>query len=155
MGVQRRLSRAQPDIISDLDARNEEGTVPERAAQPIQLSLFEPQFPGRLKHRARSKVGERVNSRGRDMNLQKTSTQGAGDRTSSRVAPVVSSEARPLVITVPEAAARLGLSRSAAYEAVRRKEIPSLKIGRRLLVPLVALERLLSGENIDQQKEDV
>jgi len=48
-----------------------------------------------------------------------------------------------LTITVDEAATRLGLSRNGAYEAVRRGEIPSLRIGRRVLVPRAALERML------------
>ena len=48
------------------------------------------------------------------------------------------------VLTVEQAAALLGIGRSAAYEAVHRNEIPSLKIGRRLLVPISALERMLA-----------
>jgi excisionase family DNA binding protein len=48
-----------------------------------------------------------------------------------------------LTLTVEEAAAALGISRASAYEAVRRSEIPSLRIGRRVLVPRVALNRML------------
>ena len=48
-------------------------------------------------------------------------------------------------ITVEEMAAILGLGRTAAYEAVRRQELPSLKIGRRLLVPVPQLLALLGG----------
>ena len=50
---------------------------------------------------------------------------------------------RRLTLTVPEAGQQLGISRNAAYEAAKRGEIPVVKIGRRLLVPTVALERLL------------
>jgi excisionase family DNA binding protein len=50
---------------------------------------------------------------------------------------------RPLVIPVPEAAKLLGIGRNTAYEAVARGEIPSIRIGRRLLVPVAALERFL------------
>lgn len=39
------------------------------------------------------------------------------------------------------------LGRSATYEAIKRGEIPSVRIGRRILVPREALERLLSGES--------
>ncbi len=46
---------------------------------------------------------------------------------------------------VPEAARILGIGRSAAYEAVRRGEIPSIRLGKRLVVPRAALERLLEG----------
>jgi excisionase family DNA binding protein len=50
------------------------------------------------------------------------------------------------VMTLTEAAALLRISRGSAYEAARRKEIPTIRIGRRLLVPSDALERLLSGD---------
>ena len=46
-------------------------------------------------------------------------------------------------ITVEETAPVLGLSRSSAYEAAKRGEIPTLKVGRRLLVPVARLRRLL------------
>ena len=50
---------------------------------------------------------------------------------------------------VEEAARILGIGRSAAYEAVRRGDIPSIRIGRRVLVPRAALDRLLlCGEEI-------
>lgn len=47
---------------------------------------------------------------------------------------------------VEEAAKLLGIGRNAAYDAARRGEIPTIKMGRRLLVPKAALDRLLSGE---------
>jgi bifunctional DNA-binding transcriptional regulator/antitoxin component of YhaV-PrlF toxin-antitoxin module len=47
-------------------------------------------------------------------------------------------------ITVPEAGREyFGLGRNASYEAARRGEIPTIKIGRLLRVPVVALERKL------------
>lgn len=45
--------------------------------------------------------------------------------------------------TVPEVAQVLGISRSTAYESVRRGEIPSLTLGRRVLVTRSQLEQLL------------
>lgn len=42
-------------------------------------------------------------------------------------------------ITVEQAALVLGLGRTAAYDAARRGELPSRRIGRRLLVPVPAL----------------
>ena len=50
-------------------------------------------------------------------------------------------------LTIEEAAAVLGLGRSAAYEAARRGELPIIRIGRRLLVPRIALNRMLAGAN--------
>lgn len=52
--------------------------------------------------------------------------------------------AKRLAVSVSEAAAMLGLGRDLAYEAVRTGEIPSIKIGRRVLVPLAALEKMLA-----------
>ncbi len=48
-------------------------------------------------------------------------------------------------LTVEEAAKMLGISRNSAYEGVRSGEIPSIKVGRRLLVPRTALERFLAN----------
>ncbi len=46
-------------------------------------------------------------------------------------------------LSIPEAGKALGIGRSAAYEAARTGQLPTIKIGRRLLVPIIALERLL------------
>ena len=48
-----------------------------------------------------------------------------------------------LCITVPEAADMLGISRNFAYELVKRQELPVVKFGKRLLIPRVALEKML------------
>jgi excisionase family DNA binding protein len=44
-----------------------------------------------------------------------------------------------VTVSVEEAARLLGLGRSAAYEAARRGELPTRRLGRRLLVPVPAL----------------
>ena len=41
----------------------------------------------------------------------------------------------PLMLSVPEVAAVLGISRAGAYELVRAEGFPALKIGSRLVVP--------------------
>ena len=41
----------------------------------------------------------------------------------------------PLTLSAPEVAEVLGISRAAAYELVRSREFPSLKVGTRILVP--------------------
>ena len=48
-----------------------------------------------------------------------------------------------LCITVPEAAEMLGISRNFAYELVKQKQLPVIQFGKRLLIPRVALERML------------
>jgi excisionase family DNA binding protein len=42
-------------------------------------------------------------------------------------------------ITVEQAAQLLGLGRTAAYEAARRGEFPTRRLGRRIVVPVPAL----------------
>jgi len=44
-----------------------------------------------------------------------------------------------LTLSVEETASLLGLGRSAAYEAARRGELPSRRLGRRVIVPVPAL----------------
>ena len=50
-----------------------------------------------------------------------------------------------LTITIEEAARALGVTRNSAYQAAHAGELPVVKIGRRLLVPKAALNRLLEG----------
>lgn len=47
-------------------------------------------------------------------------------------------------LTVEEIAKRLRIGRNQAYEAVRSGVVPSIRLGRRILVPRVAFERLLA-----------
>ena len=50
-----------------------------------------------------------------------------------------------LTLTVEQAAVILGISRATAYDAVARGEIPCIRIGRRILVPKIALEKMLDS----------
>jgi excisionase family DNA binding protein len=50
-----------------------------------------------------------------------------------------------LVLSVDEAAVRLGLDRKSVYGAVKRNEIPHVRLGNRILIPKLALDRLLAG----------
>jgi excisionase family DNA binding protein len=52
-------------------------------------------------------------------------------------------------LTVEEAAKLLGIGRGLAYEGVRDGSIPSVRIGRRVLVPRARLLALL-GEETEQ-----
>lgn len=47
------------------------------------------------------------------------------------------------LITVEEAAHVCGIGRTSAYEAVRRGQLPSLRLGRRIFIPVQALRSLL------------
>ena len=51
---------------------------------------------------------------------------------------------QPLTISVPEAGRQyFGLSRNASYMAAARGELPTVRMGRLLRVPIRALERML------------
>jgi excisionase family DNA binding protein len=50
---------------------------------------------------------------------------------------------RERVYSVDEAAKKLKIERKTAYDAIQRGQIPSLRIGRRILVPAAAFDRLL------------
>lgn len=56
----------------------------------------------------------------------------------------------PAVLKVAAVAKLLGLGRDAAYGAIQRGEIPSLRFGRRIVVPRAALQRLLNGESLPE-----
>jgi len=49
------------------------------------------------------------------------------------------------VYTVEEAAKVLDISLPSAYQAVKKGEIPIIRIGRRILVPVSALSRMLES----------
>jgi excisionase family DNA binding protein len=51
---------------------------------------------------------------------------------------------KPRTLSVPEAGRWLGIGRNASYEAARRGDLPVIRIGRLLRVPVIALERKLS-----------
>ena len=51
-----------------------------------------------------------------------------------------------MTLTIQEAAEMLGIGRNQGYEAARNGQIPTIRIGRRLLVPRPAFERLLKQE---------
>jgi excisionase family DNA binding protein len=52
-----------------------------------------------------------------------------------------------LTLTVRQAAELLGISRAFAYELVARHELPSVRLGRRVVIPRKALEQLLEKES--------
>lgn len=57
--------------------------------------------------------------------------------------PIPEPNTKPTV-TVEEAGKFLGISRGSAYEAARSGDLPTIRIGHRLLVPTAALRRLLA-----------
>lgn len=56
-----------------------------------------------------------------------------------------------VTLSVTECARLLGIGRNTAYSLVRSGQLPNLKLGRRIVIPRAALERLLEGAKRDQQ----
>lgn len=50
-----------------------------------------------------------------------------------------------LTLTVPEAGRIIGISRGCAYEAAKSGQIPTIRIGGRLVVPKAALLKMLES----------
>ncbi len=46
-------------------------------------------------------------------------------------------------MTVTDAAIALGISRSSAYECVRTGDLPALRLGGRIIVPIQAIDEML------------
>jgi excisionase family DNA binding protein len=57
--------------------------------------------------------------------------------------PTATGTDQRLTISVEEAGHLLGISRGLAYMLVNRGDIPSIRLGRRIVVPRQALDRLL------------
>ena len=56
----------------------------------------------------------------------------------------------PLMFSVPEMAAALGISRAGAYELARSEGFPALRIGTRIVIPKDKLQ-----EWVDKQTEKI
>ena len=54
-----------------------------------------------------------------------------------------------MLVSVTEAARALGLSRSFAYELVAAGVLRSIRLGRRVLIPVAALEDLLATGDVE------
>ena len=56
---------------------------------------------------------------------------------------------KPLTLSVPEAGKLyLNMGRETAYAAARRGEIPTIRVGHRLRVPVYAMDRLLEQVSV-------
>jgi excisionase family DNA binding protein len=51
-------------------------------------------------------------------------------------------------MSVLELAVRLGIGRNQAYQMVGRGEVPHIRSGRRILIPIDLFEKSLAGEDI-------
>lgn len=58
---------------------------------------------------------------------------------------MVQEQQEKLTYDIEEAGRLLGLSRPSAYLAAKRGQIPTLRLGHRLVVPKAALEKMLAN----------
>jgi excisionase family DNA binding protein len=127
----------RPEQLAQILSRTVGGAViPDPAGQPADpatlMAITDPGFwsgkPGDLRDALRSLALPEV---------------GPASRSEGRSAGVITTGPDRLTLTVEEAAVALGISRASAYEAVRRGDVPSIRIGRRILVPRRALDQML------------
>jgi excisionase family DNA binding protein len=57
----------------------------------------------------------------------------------------MNADEKPLTVSVPEAGKLLGLSRNGAYDLAARGEIPMIRVGKRLLIPMRAIDAMLDS----------
>ena len=58
-----------------------------------------------------------------------------------------------LTISVEEAAKILGISRGSAYLAAQTGQLPTIRIGKRLIIPVAALEKMLASADVEEGQE--
>jgi excisionase family DNA binding protein len=86
------------------------------------------------------RTATRCEAAGRQLEMQ------ACERVPAVTNPDELASTQKLVLSVTEAAEILGISRDLAYDLTARGELPSLRLGRRILVPRRALLALLDTE---------
>ncbi len=65
------------------------------------------------------------------------------------------SEVEPLVFSVEQAAAALGIGRSLAFDLVRRGELPAVRLGRRRVIPRHLLVNWLESKTRASMSESL
>jgi excisionase family DNA binding protein len=68
--------------------------------------------------------------------------------------PGPSHDGRSLTLTIPQAAKLLGISTSMAYEAARCGELPTIRLGSRVLVSRRRLEEMIDGPRAAERRHD-
>ncbi len=59
-----------------------------------------------------------------------------------------------LLVRPTEAAAMLSISRSSIYDLIAAGEIPAVRVGRMIRVPLEALKKIASTDNSESRRND-
>ena len=84
------------------------------------------------------------------------------DQNASRPADIlIEQNQRPLLLSVPQAAHLLGIGATLCWEMVYAGRIPSVRLGRRVLIPRAAVEKLAriadisAGDQHDQHDQSM
>jgi excisionase family DNA binding protein len=56
----------------------------------------------------------------------------------------------PLTLSVPVAAAMVGIGRSTLYELVQSGDVRCVRLGKRIVIPITVIEALLRGDPTDR-----
>ncbi len=70
-----------------------------------------------------------------------------GDEYLEGVIERLAGEGQRLVLSIAETASMLGISRGLAYDLARRGELPTMQLGRRLVVPRTALASFIASRS--------
>ena len=65
-----------------------------------------------------------------------------------------SEEEQRRVFTIPEVARIFGINRNLAYELARTGQFPILRLGKRIVVPKIALDQMLSNAGVTKTDEE-
>lgn len=60
-----------------------------------------------------------------------------------------------LALSVTEAAKLLGISRNTAYAAIKDGDLPVIRLGRRVLIPVAALEKKLNVSTVGETRDAI
>lgn len=80
---------------------------------------------------------------GWELRPHQTDIRSAHDDCPSETEPNSRGSGRKTMTVTEAGEYYFGLSRNASYEAAKRGDIPTIRIGRRIFVPIAAMERLL------------
>lgn len=94
-----------------------------------------------MSHRGELGAGRHTSSQLGDVaaSVDTTPTRGWPMSTETPTEMPAMRDAMPLVLTVPEAAELLGMTRRSCYRAVEADAIPTMRVGRRIMIPTARL----------------
>ena len=96
-------------------------------------------------------VGKCINKQDEEQQIKASPTAGVEKGYRVKKGTFKSYEDLPLMLSVPEMAAALGISRAGAYELARSAGFPALRIGNRIVIPKDELREWIK-RNMEKQE---